>query len=624
MTPDWETLQFEHAALQQFTEAYRRGDIHGQMKRAAAVLVNLDGGQSIAKVFLQINPLNKFDRFDPLLCLTFDAVSIDAVAIDAASRDAGSRAPSLQPMLDFVDRAVKEIAKQVDIVHAVFPPSLNALSLLFDRFLKAVLQPYLATLIAHAAPLDTPLYLHIVVACFQQSMRIHNAFVDSPAASRTFKKHVKSSIAALFAPGLDHYLQKELDYFCARCKDQIDSWDKKIELEAAATESLLYNANHDVVKRNFLASFKKAILTPVSILAPVNLPSASPPTELAAQTEILNARLEGIKSLFSLEIALNIVNAGREALDRANHFITLDGPVAARTMIKCEEIFTTLLDMLGNRHIKVGFDKAIQHMLLYSSNDSSHHYAVQPLVRFLELVHIGDLIQQMIDLFYQQEMKHLIDCNDFLNPAVKEKKKFEQLIDERVATGLNRGIDVLITQVQVLLTTLQLPSDYNPTCININLEATPAAKASVECLTTHTKILVGSTDKYTLDVFFQEVGIRLFQSICKHIKRQTISYQGALRLNSDLALYHSFAMSLRQKGLTPYFDALKELGILFLIDASDSTTLAGVVDDSLRFGGVFTPDDLYEFVTKRADWIHVAKDVDKAVFGMRPGDCLIC
>ena len=37
----------------------------------------------------------------------------------------------------------------------------------------------------------------------------------------------------------------------------------------------------------------------------------------------------------------------------------------------------------------------------------------------------------------------MIDRTDFLNPVVKEKKNFEQkTIDNWVAAGLNKGIDV--------------------------------------------------------------------------------------------------------------------------------------------------------------------------------------
>ena len=67
--------------------------------------------------------------------------------------------------------------------------------------------------------------------------------------------------------------------------------------------------------------------------------------------------------------------------------------------------------------------------------DERDSSGVEPLVTFLELVNVGDLILQMVDVFYEQELiaTRLTDRNDFLDPAVKEKKKFEQMLDERVA-----------------------------------------------------------------------------------------------------------------------------------------------------------------------------------------------
>jgi hypothetical protein len=40
-----------------------------------------------------------------------------------------------------------------------------------------------------------------------------------------------------------------------------------------------------------------------------------------------------------------------------------------------------------------------------------------------------------------------IDRTDFLNGVVREKKRFENVLDESVAAGLNAGTDVLMNQV---------------------------------------------------------------------------------------------------------------------------------------------------------------------------------
>jgi recyclin-1 len=117
-------------------------------------------------------------------------------------------------------------------------------------------------------------------------------------------------------------------------------------------------------KNNFLASFKKVILLPVSVLptlpfpgtysrnstqsgkvaTPASTPArpstpswddnppapAQPTTELAAQTAILNSRLERIKTLFSIEVALQLIHMGKETLERMKSFKHLEGEIGAK------------------------------------------------------------------------------------------------------------------------------------------------------------------------------------------------------------------------------------------------------------------------------------------------------
>jgi recyclin-1 len=73
----------------------------------------------------------------------------------------------------------------------------------------------------------------------------------------------------------------------------------------------------------------------------------------------------------------------------------------------------------------------------------------------------------------------------------------------------------------------------------------------------------------------------------------------------------------------PYYTALKEIGQLFLIDEDQGKAVASVVADIIRFEGVFRPEEVYEFVQCRADWIKIKRDVEKAIFGLGREDCLI-
>jgi recyclin-1 len=122
-------------------------------------------------------------------------------------------------------------------------------------------------------------------------------------------------------------------------------------------------------KTNFLASFKKVILLPVSVLptlpfpgthsrtqtqhgkvstpqlsstparpstpsdwedTPAQTSSAQPTSDLAAQTAILNSRLERIKTLFSIEVALQLIHMGKESLERMKTFKHLHGEIGEK------------------------------------------------------------------------------------------------------------------------------------------------------------------------------------------------------------------------------------------------------------------------------------------------------
>jgi recyclin-1 len=65
----------------------------------------------------------------------------------------------------------------------------------------------------------------------------------------------------------------------------------------------------------------------------------------------------------------------------------------------------TLLVALGQNHIQPGFEQALEHLSQRKPYEEvEEDEAVGSLLTFLELVHIGDLIQQMVDVFFNQEV----------------------------------------------------------------------------------------------------------------------------------------------------------------------------------------------------------------------------
>ncbi|EFX01117.1 secretion pathway protein sls2 [Grosmannia clavigera kw1407] len=334
-----------------------------------------------------------------------------------------------------------------------------------------------------------------------------------------------------FEPHLDLYLQEELDFFRENAEKEVGDWDKKLSEQDASVESFfMANFNRQEVKKDFLSSFKKVVMMPVTVLpgqllggssnsssahtsstaaaataastpgssgtaTPVpavnmkSLPDKAPDDELAAKAALMATRLEGIRSLFSIEMALNLVHTAKMGLGRAAVFVQLDGRAGGEAREQCSAIFVELLRVLGNGHVKQGFDRAVEHLSQYNPraggsggsksgsgtgavtgtgsgevSEAKDTGGVAPLMTFIELVNVGDLISQMIDVFYEQQLAgpKIADRNDFLDAAGLAKKRFEQMIDESVAAGLNKGIDVLMDEVEYICATTQKPTDYYP------------------------------------------------------------------------------------------------------------------------------------------------------------------
>ena len=63
--------------------------------------------------------------------------------------------------------------------------------------------------------------------------------------------------------------------------------------------------------------------------------------------------------LLSLDIALELIHADRESLKRAETFSGYPGQYGHRVRDTIEELFVLVLQALGERHIRPGFDKCV-------------------------------------------------------------------------------------------------------------------------------------------------------------------------------------------------------------------------------------------------------------------------
>ena len=533
-------------------------------------------------------------------------------------------------------------------------------------------------------------------------------FVDqlSSSSTKTLHETMKKHFLEIFDMHIEIYMEDEYMEFVKYAKESVAQWNKEIDEADIATETFLMgNITKAEDKNNLMASFRKVLMMPTSVL-PFGMPILSqsistptfsrdrlsdveskasfsaglpfqifkynsptpaptpdttpaqkpinfedtffsnktshltiPATELDAKMALMNNKLEGIKTLFSLELTLNIIRKGREAIERVSKFVIGGGNLELESKAKCESIFVELVKAVGGVHIKEGFTKALDTLEKYDATSVQKSIvimgslkkeeinAIEPLAIFVELVNIGDLIQQMIHMFFEEELATpgFIDRTNFMSPATKEKRKFEKMLDSQVARGLSRGITVLLNQIDYIFLTEQRSSDFCPPRKGLSMgfdTPTPAALKVVHLLKLHTGLLAGSTDKSVIDVFQQEVGARFFGSLCKNIKHQIISVAGAARLSQDLNLYYDLILSLKQKPLMPYFIALKEVGRMYRINGHATTELAEMLCDVQLYKQIFQPEELLEFAQHREDWLQIRKEVQKAMKGLN-ADCII-
>ncbi|KAK8924546.1 hypothetical protein H634G_06911 [Metarhizium anisopliae BRIP 53293] len=677
---------FESAVLREFEQGYEFWDVDGRMRRYAHVLHTLNSARGGIDLFIHKHPIFS-DRE-----LTLNPVEgLNGVAADEIS---------LEPSRRFFGVLLAKVNEQADVINRIFPNANEVFWEFVDKVREDVIMEYTTPLFDESHERSISAYLKAISGVFEQSMRFFQSLTPPPpkevkdgdADDVLFLKS-KELLLKLFEPHLDLYLQEELDSFTKHAETVVSQWEKKLSEEDSSLESFyMANVNRSAEKSDFLSSFKKVVMMPVTVLPsfPMGSPFATakptaststsaagnastavtpmpsrpetpglggraspmpgsgkaPTDELAAKAAIMASKLEGIKSLCSIEVALNLVHLAKTSLGRAAVLIPLGGQVGGEAKEQCATMFVVLLRILGQRHVRSGFETAVSHLSNYNPRDVSDHSqrGVAPLVTFIELVNVGDLISQMIDVFYEQQLAapKIADKNDFLDPAGLAKKKFEQMLDESVAAGLNKGIDVLMDEVEYLQSTTQLPTDYNPrpastappSAVSAPTVPSTAAAASsepdigptqtaqriVQLVSSHTSMLVGTTDKAMLDVFNGEVGLRLFTAICKHLKRQRISTDGAVKLIADMNLYADYVRGLKHQDLVAYFAALRELSQIYLIDAAHAKDMAAVIADGDRFGGVFRAEEVYEYAQRRADWYQVKRSVERAMYGM---DCVL-
>ncbi|EGN91831.1 hypothetical protein SERLA73DRAFT_127958 [Serpula lacrymans var. lacrymans S7.3] len=655
--------RFDSGLLTAFDTADSKGDEVG-MRDAAQSSWEVWTGQGdweMGKVWAEKREIfYEQGRWDPLANFTQDGL-LDFDAMDSFMTN------TLSSLEEHGARAVR-----------VFPPASRVLLGFAERVATEVVGEYISPLLTRAREISNEVYLKATAASFREAWRIVE-IIEKVSGERkdsnVSRSQAEDVVYRMYEVNMDEYLDEEVEslkqifeVICRRWENTISGQATKPINTASATR-FLNSHNPAQVKRNVLASFTDILLLPVTIVprtvgavgavlttggnaAVQGIAMLNPQRWVGGEQRgyskdlekddmpdgvvfeigedisvpalhATNGNLDKLDLLLSLDVSLELIHADREALKRAETFAAYPGHYGHRVRDTIEEIFILMLQGMSGRHIAPGFQLATEQMTSYKPAEHEETTSVDPLLQFFELVHVGDTIQSMVQVYFDKELAPHIDRTDFLNAVVREKKRFENVLDDSVAAGLNAGTQVLMNQVEHIILTLTKPREYYPPeDAPLELGPTQGCTEAIKCLETHCKLLKGSTSKEVLEVFYQEVGIRLIGILQKHIKRQIISLNGGFQVIADLNAYYTFISSLKVSSITADFSHLKMLGHVFVVE--DAKDLAQIVRDVTRYGGAYRPEDVYEFIQRRSDWKKIEKTVDKTMYNLSfKDDCII-
>ncbi|KAI9613953.1 hypothetical protein H4Q26_009807 [Puccinia striiformis f. sp. tritici PST-130] len=372
--------------------------------------------------------------------------------------------------------------------------------------------------------------------------------------------------------------------------------------------------------------------------APETIPSSSSPpcpthplrpssSSSSEEEEEEGERSEGddLRSLLSLDLTLQIITINRQALVRLHSFIPFQFPTVYRSkLIKLSKTAFRRITNYAN-------DRARNHGKKSTGGKRSSR-TTGGIREYFELVDTADTISKMVEVYSEQILlTSEIDQADFLSPIGRERRGFEKRLDGLVATGLGLIIDLLVNDLDLKLLNLQSSTDFfpGPSTSTNDVVDQPSKACLVVSKRLHSNCvaLVGRTDRHILEVFYQEIGLRMHGLICKHIKRNTISINGTRQLKIDIHEYHQTLKKIipDNEPIQLGFKSLENLIDLF--GFSSPKDLTKFLRDIINAGpiklGVLSTDDLYQLVKRRADWKRIQAVVDKELYGLGVEDCLI-
>ncbi|KAJ3220816.1 F-box protein: endocytic membrane traffic, recycling ReCYcling 1 [Clydaea vesicula] len=597
---------FESMILSQFEAAYDKEKI-GEMRKNAFILYHLNKGAACVQIFISKNPLFFDETYNPTL-----------VGSKLPTATTGPQGYALaDDFAKFIEHLLSNCRKQISIISQVFPAEMDALTLFVNKVFDDSIAEYLnAVLITAREREGVNMYLHTLASSIHSCLQ----FIDFLGKNKEVPVNtevIKDNMSAIFKKYTERYIATEIEYLESRYKTEMDKWNKSKEnmmlkcnggvkaagekkkmntmmsvlwAPVAITQAVTTSVTNTVTGGKSTSPLKQSLLTDAN--EPTSPTSGMSPTSFINKVNIPESSYyledDSLNSQISLEFCINVLHMDKECLGRV--LVVTACTDISKIKPNVEKVFCSLLKVIGQKHIKVAFNNAQEKLSAACEKSDTENL---DSLQFFELIHIADLVTQMVDVYYNADVKPWIDENDAFSDIVIEKKAFTRLLDDNIALGMDKSVQVLVAQVENIMTAEQGKNDFCPPENSpkiFDIKPTKACVKVIETIDSHAKLLAGVADKNTLEVFYGEIA------------------------TSDLNKYFEWANSLRVSAVARLFGVLKEIGNLFLADGGSE--LKELIHDTQMYQGALRLEEVLELLQSRTDYKKIQKFVENS-------DCII-
>lgn len=404
--------QFENTLLREL-EIHFDVEDYEQTKRFVLILVSLNNQQTLIDFFLQKSIFDEDMEMFGLTPLNIDDYFANQ-CINTALFD------------DLIANVALVFNKQCEIIDKIFPQSIPMMYKVCEEIISNQLSELV--LFVFETSKKHGLYLNTVPFLYEKlTVNLIKALVPSNNVGDFYHKLVAELIDMMFESFAAEYMREEVAQFRVNAQEKLIKWNEQILQREAETSLKILESVKIESKNDFLTSFK-SVFAISSAKDPVSKENF---TEMQAKAKILSENIRSLNKILSPEVVLEIINNATTSLNRLLTF--KDFTIASLRndiFLSTQEIFIDVMDTIGIEHLTPGFEKALTYLQTYNPNSSTYttqhnEKFAEPIVLFFDLINMADVIIQMVDFFYKEEMlnkKIVKHENSILNPSLQSKK----------------------------------------------------------------------------------------------------------------------------------------------------------------------------------------------------------